>query len=38
MDTTVERGLSTLGAFLLLMANGAGPLSIDRRAGRGGAR
>jgi putative oxidoreductase len=31
------KNLSILGAFLLLIANGAGPLSIDGRAGRGGA-
>jgi putative oxidoreductase len=32
------KNLSIAGAFLLLTANGAGPISIDRRAGRGGAR
>jgi putative oxidoreductase len=32
------KNLSIAGAFLLLMANGAGPLSIDRRAARGDAR
>jgi putative oxidoreductase len=31
------KNLSIAGAFLLLMANGAGPLSIDRRSGPGGA-
>ncbi|HET9446793.1 MAG TPA: DoxX family protein [Steroidobacteraceae bacterium] len=30
------KNLSIAGAFLLLMANGAGPISIDRRVGRRG--
>ncbi|MBV8740672.1 MAG: hypothetical protein JOZ12_02750 [Sinobacteraceae bacterium] len=32
------KNISISGAFLLLVANGAGPLSLDRRATKRGSR